>query len=137
YKEVCFNYLKSVKFNKNRLLQYLARNPKIHDNWQLDLINYLLDDSATHNELTKILEEQVEFKTNIDSYDHLPVAISTYGLRLGSQKCMRIFFECIQAKRYYSSTLKYSYFESVEKLYPDELFKLALESLEIYRRNIV
>ncbi|MGK9123910.1 SMEK domain-containing protein [Olivibacter sp. SA151] len=135
-KEICFEYLKFSNFSRNRLLQYFVKHPTIYDSWHTDLIEYLLEENTTHSELIKIIESQVWFNPNIELHDYLPIAISLYGVRLGSLNCMDVFFKYVKSKKYYNSTLKYSYFEIIEKRYPNELFRLALECLEVYRRNI-
>lgn len=135
HKSICFDYLRHMKFNKERLLQYLMKNPSIYDHWQLELIGYIYESAITHPQLKELITNKLVI--NPESYYSLDlhIGIHVFGLRLGSLFSMRILFEHIKDLKHVYN-LRYPYFEQVESSAPEELFQLSLETLEIYRNAI-
>ncbi|KKO92456.1 hypothetical protein AAW12_04970 [Sphingobacterium sp. Ag1] len=131
---ICSEYL--IKFNCNdTLLKYLMGNPNITEDWQLNILNFLHNNELNHRFLIEIVENQQIFENDLDYYNYIPKSICRNGLKLGSRKCMLLIFQSFKNKRF-NDNLHYSDFDKVELLYPNEIFTLCLDTLEIYKDHI-
>ncbi|OYD42732.1 SMEK domain-containing protein [Sphingobacterium cellulitidis] len=133
---LCSDYLIKMEYNNNILMRYLEDNPLVSHDWQMSLVEYLYNNEINHSSLLAVIEGQVEFDPDLEYMDYIPRSLCKYGLRLGSHKCMLIFFKYLKDNKYPDSNIRYEYFENIRQLYPDELFLLCLEAIEIYKDHI-
>lgn len=133
---ICSQFLIIMEYNSNKLLHYLENNPLVSQDWQISLIEYLFKNEINHPSLLAITEGQIEFHPDLEFTDYIQRSLCQYGVRLGSRKCMLILFRYLKVKKYPEGNIRYEHFANIIQLYPDELFLLSLEALEIYKDDI-
>ncbi|MDR2284825.1 MAG: hypothetical protein LBE37_16545 [Sphingobacterium sp.] len=131
---ICTTYLIRFQFDKSKISRYFVNNKKITEDWQLDILKYVLTDEDCHSMLLPIIEEQVDFVPIQFQINHKPWNLCRYGLKLGGYNSMLCIFKYLQESNYY--TLRDDEFTKVELLFPDELLQLSIQTLEVHKQGI-
>lgn len=133
-KSICSEYLIKFEFDKSKISRYFINNKKITEDWQLDILKYVLTCEDCQSMLLPIIEEQVDFISAQYYVNHIFWTLSRYGLKLGGYNSMKCVFSYLRESGYY--TLRYEEFAKAELLFPDELLQLSTETLEIHKQGI-
>lgn len=133
-KSICSEYLIKFEFDKSKISRYFVNNKKITEDWQLDILKYVLTDEDCHSMLLPIIEEQVDFVPIQFQINHKPWNLCRYGLKLGGYNSMLCVFKYLQESNYY--TLRDDEFTKVELLFPDELLQLSIQTLKVHKQGI-